>query len=39
MRKIDLWDKDGNYIWGELKSNNKIDLWDKDGNYIWGELK
>jgi len=37
-KKIDLWDKDNNYIWGKLKDDDKIDLWDKNNNYIWGKL-
>jgi hypothetical protein len=38
-KKIELWDKDNNYIWGKLKEGGKIELWDNANNYIWGKLK
>jgi len=38
MRKIELWDHSGDYIWGKLKGD-KIELWDSNSNYIWGKLK
>ncbi len=36
--KIELWDKDSNYIWGDLKGK-EIELWDHNSNYIWGDVK
>lgn len=36
--RIKLWDKDNNYIWGNLERTD-INLWDKDNNYIWGSIE
>ena len=37
--RIDLWDQNGNYIWGYLRDNGRIELWDQNNQYIWGELR